>query len=177
MSVRLRRLMSDYEKIMTEFSGHKYVIIKEASGNPPENYRIEYKVKGLQWDAKKSAPFIVDSHLIDIYLPSEYPRTKPRCTLVTPIFHPNISSNHSPDWICIGDYWAPASNLMEIIVKIGEMIQLRDYNVKSPLNSYAAQWVKNNEKHLPVGNVDMYQPEAEIDFMDKKEDDLGIVLG
>ncbi len=177
MSIRLRRLMGDYEKIKTEFSGHKYISIKEVTGNPPEKYQIEYNVKGLRWDAVQKLPVVVEKHLVEIYLSAEYPRSKPTCSALTPVFHPNFSGNRVPDIICIGDHWAPSSSLVEIIAKIGEMIQLRDYNINSPLYPYAAHWIKNNQQYLPIGNVDMYQADADVDFVSQnKDDDLDIVF-
>ena len=36
VSPRLKRLLSDYEKIRREFAGHPYIKIEPIEGNPPE---------------------------------------------------------------------------------------------------------------------------------------------
>ena len=54
---------------------------------------------------------------------------------------------------------------MDIIVKVGEMIQLRDYNVKSSLNMHAAHWVSHGKEYLPIGHVDLYQAEVPVELV------------
>jgi hypothetical protein len=79
----------------------------------------------------------------------------------TPVFHPNFGPNPG-DEICIGDFWTPAQTLVDIVAKIGEMLQFQNYNVRSPLNAVAARWVAQNEGIFPVGDVDLFQAEPEI---------------
>ena len=52
--------------------------------------------------------------------------------------------------------------MVDTIIKIGEMLQFRDYNPKSPLNAAAARWTLENRSYLPVGNIDLYSPEPEV---------------
>ena len=181
MSARLRRLYSDYERIQNEFARHRYIKIVDVNGNPPERYRILYNVKSLCWDEHANRPFENSRHEVEIYLPQDYPREKPQCTIHTPIFHPNFSSNHSPNIICIGDYWAASNSLTDVIVQIGEMLQFQTYNIKSPLNAMAARWALENGEYLPVGNVDLYQPEPDVQIgvSDSKgaEDEINITIG
>jgi len=166
--------MADYEKIRTEFTGHRYITVEPMSGNPPERYRITYKIKGLRLDPALNRPAITNIHRAEIYLHNDYPREKPKCVMLTEIFHPNFGP-----YICIGDHWAAGETLADVIVQIGQMIQYQSYNPKSPLNGVAAMWAQQNEQMLPVGNVDLYQPEPEISFGDEPaaEDDLDITLG
>ncbi len=44
------------------------------------------------------------------------------------------------------------------------MIQYREYNVKAPLNSEAARWVRHAEAQgiFPIGSVPLCEPEVEI---------------
>ena len=92
-------------------------------------------------------------------LPLSYPREQPQCVPLTPIFHPNIA-----EYYCIGDYWAAGETLVDIIAKIGDMIQYRSYNPKSPLDSTAAYWAEQNENLFPIGNVELGRPELQIDL-------------
>lgn len=106
----------------------------------------------------------------------DYPREKPKCVLETPIFHPNFGS-----YICIGDFWAAGETLVDVIIKIGQMIMYQDYNPKSPLNAQAALWAKQNERYLPVDKRDLYQPEVDLDielhdFEAEEKEDVDIQL-
>ena len=183
MSVRLRRLMSDYEKICSELTGHRYIKLEQVVGNPPERYKLVYKLKSLRWDNTVNRPVELERHEVEIYLPQDYPRNKPQCTINTPIFHPNFSANHTPNMICISDHWAASNRLVDVIVQIGDMLQFRSYNIKSPLNAEAARWALQNESYLPIGNIDPYQPEPEVKFGSEliasqhEDDDLEIIFG
>lgn len=179
MTPRQRRMMADYQKIKENFTGSKYVKIEVLQGNPPEKYRITYNLKGLCVENGN----IVErhNHVAEIYLNNNYPREKPKCTLLTPIWHPNFGS-----YICIGDHWAAGESLSDIIVQIGDMIQYKVYNPKSPLNAQAARWSVENRNLFPLSNIDIMNPAPEeddivIEFFDdpiskKDNDDIEITF-
>src|ERR1700760_1147524 len=124
-SPRLRRLAADWESVRAEFSGHPHVAIAPDGPNrPPEAYRITYRVRGLRLDGDQPVP--TDVHEVEIRLPLSYPREKPVCTPLTPIFHPNIKG-----YYCIQDHWAAGQPLVDTIEKIADMIQYRVYNPRS----------------------------------------------
>jgi hypothetical protein len=56
--------------------------------------------------------------------------------MLTPCFHPNIE----PATICVGDHWTAGERLVDLVVRIGEMITYQAYNIKSPLDGEAAMW-------------------------------------
>jgi ubiquitin-protein ligase len=144
MSVRLRRLKADYERIRTAFTQDSRIRLLGTIGNPPEKYQVEFLVPSLQ---------IVRQHnnfVAEITLTGAYPRMSPQCRMLTPVFHPNIA----PHAICIGDHWAAGESLPNLIVRIAEMLVFQSYNVKSPLNGEAAKWVEMNQKHLPLDDFD-----------------------
>jgi ubiquitin-protein ligase len=170
MSVRLRRLAADYERLRNELAGHPYIKVEPQDGNPPEHYLVTYKVKGLKLDQQQGCPVETNFQQVEIYLTSDYPREMPVCKIRTEIFHPNFSSQK----VCIGDSWAAGESLVDVIIQIGQMIQYQSYNPKSPLNAVAARWATENEHLFPIGNVDLYQPEPEIDIDIQPEDDLDI---
>lgn len=178
MSARLRRLAADYEKILTEAAGHKYIKVEPLSPHPPERYLVTYFVKGLKWDKTLNRPVEVNRHQVEIYLTESYPREKPLCEIKTEIFHPNFRNR---GMVCIGDHWAAGETLWDVIVQIGEMIQYRSYNPKSPLDARAAKWCKANENLFPIGKVDLYQPDPEVEIspeaaVGRDNDDLEITL-
>jgi ubiquitin-protein ligase len=91
------------------------------------------------------------SHRAEIFLPLDYPRRPPFCRMLTPVFHPDID----PQKICIGDHWSAGQSLLQLAVRIGEMICYQSYNTKSPLNAKAAAWTENNLTRLPLERADL----------------------
>lgn len=178
MSARLRRLAADYDKIQNEAAGHKYIKIEPLGPHPPERYLVTYFVKGLKWDNKTNRPVEISQHQVEIYLTESYPREKPLCEIRTEIFHPNFRNQGA---VCIGDHWAAGETLWDVIVQIGEMIQYQSYNPKSPLDAQAAKWTRANEHLFPIGKVDLYQPDPEVEIdlepaAGPDNDDLNITL-
>lgn len=145
MSPRMRRLWFDAETIRLRFEGFPLIRVAEMRGNPPDYYRIEYRVRGLQYASGNQMQHR-DSHMVEIQLTHDYPRQQPKCKMLTPIFHPNID----PAAICIGDHWSAQEKLADLIVRIGELIAYQDHNIKSPLNGEAAMWTDLNCHRLPI---------------------------
>jgi hypothetical protein len=164
MNARLRRLYADYREACDEFAGHPFIDLVPLRGNPPEAYEVRYHLRGLEVSETTRRPTVRTEHVAHIYLPDTYPREKPKCVMQTPIFHPNIGS-----YICLDDYWAAGETLATIIIHIGEMIQYQSYNPKSPLDPVAARWAVQNERLLPVGTENLYQPEVDIDLIGAEE--------
>jgi ubiquitin-protein ligase len=160
---RLRRLSADYEAVRAEFSGHPHVHVEPLGPHrPPEAYRVTLRVRGLRLSGNQ--PVAVDEHQLEIRLPASYPREKPLCTPITPVFHPNIK-----DYFCIQDYWAAGQSLVDTIAKISDMIQFRIYNPASPLDALAARWASQNTNLFPLGNVSLGTPEVMITLGSKRD--------
>ncbi|MBQ8831213.1 MAG: FHA domain-containing protein [Oscillospiraceae bacterium] len=173
MSVRMRRIASDWEQIQRDFTGHKNIIITPVGTEPPEKYHVTYFVNGIYLlpDGKIET---LSRHEVEITLHSDYPRYKPICKILTPIWHPNFRDGQ----ICIGDIWGAGESLSDIIVNIGDMIQYKSWNSYSPLSADAAQWAMDNRHLFPIGNVELYMAEAdkvperiEIDLFDDESEE------
>ncbi len=151
MTARMRRLASDYEQVKKDFTGHKNIIVTPIGDEPPEKYHVTYFVNGIYLlpDGRIET---LGRHEIEITLHAEYPRYKPICRILTPIWHPNFRDGQ----ICIGDIWGAGESLSDIIVNIGHMIQYKSWNSFSPLSADAAQWAMENKHLFPVGNIDLY---------------------
>lgn len=156
MNIRTRRLKRDYEKILAELGNSEFVKVKILAGDPPNHYQATYNVNGLMWDEAAVTTAPISEHIVDIHLPLDYPKQAPRCTMHTPIWHPNIG-----DYVCIGDYWSAGVTLVDIIAHIGDMIQYKSYNLRSPVNKSAALWAQHNLKSFPVGNRTIILMESE----------------
>lgn len=168
MTARMRRLASDFEQVRKDFAGHKNIIVTPVGSEPPEKYHVTYFVNGiyLQPDGKVET---LARHEVDIILHSDYPRYKPICKILTPIWHPNFRDGQ----ICIGDIWGAGESLTDIIINIGDMIQYKSWNSSSPLSADAAKWALDNKHLFPVGNIDLNvsdyasaTEEVEIDLFD-----------
>ena len=162
--MRIKRLFNEYQEISGAFKSHPYIIIKDVFGNPPERYLIEYKIAGLVFE--NDTIHKRDSHIVEIILPAEYPSAEPICRMPSPVFHPNIDLNK----ICIADYWAAGESLIDVIVRIGEIISYQNYNIKSPLNGEAAKWAGQNIHRFPIDAADLNIQKAakEIAWIDTK---------
>ncbi|MCB1014668.1 MAG: hypothetical protein KDB10_06075 [Acidimicrobiales bacterium] len=157
----------------TEFTGHPNITVEPLGWDPPEQYRVTYDLVGARCHPETGQPVTSAKHVILITLPANYPRDKPYSTALTPVFHPNFGAN-AGDEICIGDYWTPTQTLVDIIVKVGEMLQYREYNIRSPLNAVAARWAARNEEIFPLGQVSLYQAEPDIALGSDDESPLSI---
>ena len=146
MPLRLRRLAADAQHMADTFRKSTIIRIVQTEGDPPEVYRIEFRVRSLEptKDPEKPAPRVV--HLAEIQLTSDYPRMSPKCKMLTPTFHPNIDPTH----ICVGDHWSAGERLVDLVVRIGEMLAYQAYNIKSPLDAHAAMWADLNVDRLPT---------------------------
>lgn len=150
MSPRLRRLQADYDRVVSAFADHPHIKFIQAEGNPPEKYTFEFHVNGLT-PATQTSGAPANVHRAEVFLPLDYPRRPPFCRMTTPVFHPNID----PQKICIGDHWSAGESLVQLMVRIAEMIAYQSYNVKSPLNGDAAAWAEKNTHLLPLDNADL----------------------
>ena len=159
---RLRRLQADYENVRAEFSGHPYVTVQALGPRmPPERYQVQFRLRGLILNGDQ--PDYRDVHDVEIALPRAYPAEKPYCVPLQPIFHPNIK-----DYFCIADYWAAGMSLVDVIVKLGDMIQWRIYNPRSPLDAIAARWAVQQEEAdlnvFPIGKVDLGVADFDVEL-------------
>jgi predicted Zn finger-like uncharacterized protein len=148
-TVRLRRLGADFARLKEYVRLHPRVRLIQSQGDPPERYQLEYRIRSLRMVGGDLEP--IETHLVEITLPLNYPRTPPQCRMLSPVFHPNIA----PHAICVGDHWSAGETLQSIVTRIGEMLAYQSYNVKSPLNGEAARWVESNKHLVPLDPVSM----------------------
>ncbi len=168
MTARMRRLASDWEQVRKDFTGHRNIIVTPIGEEPPEKYHVTYFVNGIYLLPDGRIETLA-RHEVEITLHAEYPRYKPICKILTPIWHPNFRDGQ----ICIGDIWGAGESLSDIIINIGDMIQYKSWNSYSPLSAEAAQWAMENKHLFPVGNAELYiadyasaKDTVEIDLFD-----------
>lgn len=151
--VRLRRLTADAHQIADAFAQFPPIKIIHTQGDPPDLYRIEYRIGGLE-RGPDGKPIPRGRHEVEIQLTADYPRLAPKCRMITPIFHPNID----PAAICVGDHWTAGERLTDLIIRIGRMIAYQAYNIRSPLDGEAAMWADLHAAELPIDPADLHPP-------------------
>lgn len=149
MSIRLRRLQAEHQRLTRLFANHPRIQILEALGDPPDAYVVEYHLQGLVEEKGDVKPCRL--HRARISLGPNYPKERPRCIMLTPVFHPNI--DHLA--VCTEDIGAASQTLDQTIIFIGEMITYQAYNLQSPRNGDAARWTSEHIDELPLENVDL----------------------
>lgn len=150
MTARMRRIASDLQQVKKDFAGHKNIMVTPIGGDLPEKYHVTYFINGIYLlpDGKIE---VLGRHEVEITLHADYPRYKPICRILTPIWHPNFRDGQ----ICIGDIWGAGESLSDIIINIGDMIQYKSWNSFSPLSADAAQWAIENKHLFPIGSVEL----------------------
>jgi ubiquitin-protein ligase len=146
LPMRTRRLLADAEHMSQAFTHSPLIKVLESQGTPPDLYRIEYDIQSLEPTDNPEQPAPRNVHQVEIQLTADYPRMPPQCKMLTPVYHPNIDPSH----ICVGDHWAAGERLVDLVIRIGEMLAYQAYNIKSPLDAHAAMWADLNGDKLPT---------------------------
>lgn len=177
MNARMRRLYSDWEQVKKDFAGHKYIFVTPIGSEPPEKYHVTYFVNGIYMQPNGQIATLC-RHEVEITLHAEYPRYKPICQILTPIWHPNFRDGQ----ICIGDIWGAGESLTDIIINIGNMIQYKSWNSYSPLCADAAKWAIENKHLFPVGTAELYAADyasdadkVDIELFDEENDETQLL--
>lgn len=158
MSPRQRRLTADARELLSGFQGHPNVSVQAVGAQPPERYQVIYNLPALVTNQFNSLQ-VTNQHVVHVILPAGYPREKPYCTCDSAVFHPNFGN-----YICIADFWSPSRSIVDVVVQIGDMLQYKLYNVRSPLNAVAARWVSQHLDRVPISNVNLQpsMPDVQI---------------
>ena len=154
MDARTRRLTADRDRLL-ELQNSSDLIRIAAVGGGLDKYAVTYYCGGLVWPDGATRPKLVKEHRVQIYLHLDYPRLPPKLEWMTDIFHPNILPPTMNGGVCIGG-WSPSETLDRLVVRMGEMVQYRNYSVSDALNIQAARWAQANAAHLPVDTSPLY---------------------
>ena len=146
--LRIKRLYAEWQRMLI-LNDNSELVEVQALGDPPEKYIVTFSCKGLIWNEKESEPSIGENHRMKIYLHKNFPRFPPKLTWLTDIFHPNILPPSKNGGVCIGN-WTPAETLDQLCIRIGEMIQYRNFSITDALNTEAAAWVASHMDMFPI---------------------------
>ena len=170
-TVREKRLKNEFQSVseLVANSGASLAIVS-TSGNPPYQYTIEYRCRGIE-RLSGNQPIFRTTHQVEISLGNHYPNSEPNAKFLTPIFHPNVWPNLK---VCLGSYWTMAETIPELIIRIGKIIQYSKdvLNLDSPANGSAKNWAQNNMSRFPIdtktfkSQIDWEELPANVSFQD-----------
>lgn len=150
------RLQKDLEELLRLKASRPDLLEFTYTGVPPVEYQFTIRLKGLKLEGEKAV--VVDHHQFSLRLGANYPSEPPDVTWRTPIFHPNIRGQA----VCHSQQWSPAWSLADFVIEIGDMVRMRKYNVKSPLDRKSATWCEQNGSKFPVDERSLRPPEVRI---------------
>jgi ubiquitin-protein ligase len=122
-SERLRR---EYADVLKRYDNHTAVSVV-AQGHPPSQYVVTYTMKGPT-ENKGGKLVFGNRHVLRITIPEDYPRSKPSGAMETSVYHPNISVSGN---VCIGNGFYTAESIADVIAKVGNYIQYREYSLRA----------------------------------------------
>ena len=131
---------SDFQSVQ-QLQDESTIFSFQATGNPPQKYRLIFKGAGFQRD-RHGVVTVSHHHEVLVELGAAYPRMIPNLAWQTPTFHPNISNNGV---VCLGGYgthWVPSLTLSEMCTMLWDMIRYKNFDSDSPYNREAALWAK-----------------------------------
>ena len=104
------------------------------------------------------------SHKVKIQLPASYPIMEPSSSMLTSLYHPHIYPSLK---ICIGRNRITSEYLDLFVKRIGSIIIFDPvyFDYRSPANSDALNWVKNNMHLFPTDKIKIFESQE----LDKKK--------
>ena len=172
MAMGSQQLADDYGQLKDLLELYPNISIVKVEGQPPDNYEIEFKLRGFCKDANNDV-VIGTSHRVRISLPFGYPHFAPIAKPLTPIFHPDID----PAAIRVADRWQQNPSLPDLVLFIGEMISGNAYNLDDPFNQEAATWYEAHKAKLPLDSLSIADIEESDDGFNSLVDDTFASLG
>lgn len=172
MAMGSQQLAEDYTQLKEFLELYPNIILLKADGQPPDNYEIEYTLRGFVRNADNDVA-IGSTHRVRISLPFGYPHFAPIAKPLTPIFHPDFD----PAAIRIADQWQKNPSLPELILHIGEMICGNVFQLEDPFNQEAADWYKGHADQLPLDALSLADIQETDMQLDSLVDDTFASLG
>ncbi|MBM9511739.1 ubiquitin-conjugating enzyme E2 [Desulfogranum marinum] len=167
-----QQLVDDFEQLQSSLELYPKINIVKTDGEPPDNYEIEFTLRGYIKDADGTVS-IGNTHRVQISLPFGYPHFAPIVKPLTHIFHPDVD----PAAIRIADRWQQNPSLADLVLYIGEMICGHTYSLNDPFNQEAADWYQEHLGNLPLDSLSIATIEESSQEIDSLVDDTFASLG
>lgn len=150
MAANEQKLLLDYQDVVNTIRRYKNISLISTSGEPVNEYTIEYRVQGYTTDSDKNI-VVNRRHHVKFSIPFGYPHFPPTIKPLSPIFHPEVDEYVVP----ISNYWEENRSLSDVIIHIGNMICGQSYTLDTPFNLEAAQYFEKHSKNLPLDRLQL----------------------
>ena len=147
-AVTSTRLRSEYREVIRRFRDNPRINIS-VSTMPPREYRVTYLLKGPTSVVGGSVE-IANEHIAVIQIPENFPRDRPTVRMETPTFHPNISTDGI---VCIGDDYYSTESIADVVAKVGNYIQFREFDCANPYRSEVKEWLAKQSDFSPFDDA------------------------
>jgi hypothetical protein len=152
---QLARLGAEWRSVLRAFAYHPFVAISALRGEPPTQYRVDFRVRSLVLNDAEQLQY-VQTVPMEIWLPPGYPTQEPLVRPLAAVFHPNISY----DAVRFGTAWQMTDTLVDVVQRVGEYLAYRSYDPDALLNEVAMQWISDNAAMLPLDTRADFKPTA-----------------
>ncbi len=164
---RVRALVADQQDMNELIEWNPHIKFEANKDYAPTRYIVTFdypSFRALSDDGH--TPLITTEHRVEITLGADYPRSAPFVRWLTPIFHPNIDPETGA--VCLGvimDRYLPGLGLARIVNMLAEMVQYRNFDMSSALNTKAADWTLEPDhwEHIEkIGGSPLQGPVMEL---------------
>ncbi len=160
----------DYKLLMNLIADYPAITIISKSGNPPDHYEIEYKLRGFELNDDGNITVAL-SHRVEISIPFGYPHFPPKVKPLSKIFHPDVDSTA----FLIADHWEKNPDLSQLVITIGNMICGKVYSKEEEFSQKAAAWYAKNKGILPLDTIQFVDHRKEKATTGNREDELELL--
>ena len=163
MSVSQEQLGEIHRQLSEAFLSHPAISIKPTKGDPPEQYEITYNMSGFSKPGRGEAT-LSTGHKVELTIPFGFPHFPPSCKPKSDIYHPDFD----PAAICLGDFWQQHSQIPDLIIFIGKLINGESYSTTNAFNEEAAIWYQSHKDVFPITEI-QWQDGQEINSFSAKD--------
>jgi ubiquitin-protein ligase len=152
---QLVRLEHEWRQLQRNFAYHPHVRVTPMPGNPPAEYKVEFRARTLYIRDDGQLDYI-DAPSVHIWLPPGYPHEAPVARPMEALFHPNITM----DGIGVNPAWEPTRTLAQLVQQIGAVVAYHTYDPWNVWNPAALEWSTANANYLPTDPAANFTPNA-----------------
>ncbi len=112
----------------------------------PERYTVHISCGG--WEPGGTIyepPMRTECQVVELSYPAEFPNVAPNVCWKSPCFHPNVEPKEGH--VCLGDigeFYTPLFGADDLVLKLIEVSEYRNYELRGVLNADAAIWAQFN---------------------------------
>jgi hypothetical protein len=145
--------MAYEHQLVDEFCEYSPLVTYEANkrrgGLPPTRYVVHYHVRSIIGIDADRMPIYGHEHTAEIVVRPGYPlAVQPKCTMLTPVWHPNIKyDGNFVGKICVNEEALGSWHTLDMMIqRIGEILQYKNYHalpiLPHPEDARVAAWVR-----------------------------------